>query len=195
MNGTADGSLPLVSERLLFRRPTLHDLEDVLAYRSGPEYRRFQEEIFDADMGRNFLQRFIDWTLEEPQTRFPFAVIGRGDPRVIGICSVRKHDPAAGTAEFGFELAPDQWGRGLATEIARTMLRFGFEVLGLQEMEAHCLAENEASRNVLQKVGMRLLGEVREEHPLRGSFVGELRFGIREAEWRQRARLPGDADD
>lgn len=191
MNGTAAGFLPLKSERLLFRRPILDDLEDVLAYRSGPEYRRFAEEIFDAEAGRNFLKRFIGWTHEEPQTRFAFGATLVGDSRVIGICSVRKPSSEATAAELGFELAPDQWGRGLATEMGQTMLRFGFEILKLDRMEAHCLAENDASRRVLQKLGMEMEGEVREKHPLSGSFVGELRFGIHQAEWRERAWTRG----
>lgn len=64
-------------------------------------------------------------------------------------------DIPAGDIEVGYFLVPDAWGRGYASEICDRMLRFGFEVLDLDEIVASVNEDNLASQAVLQKNGMR----------------------------------------
>jgi ribosomal-protein-alanine N-acetyltransferase len=56
--------------------------------------------------------------------------------------------------EILFGLAPVHWGRGLATELVRTLLRYGFEELGLDRVDGSSDAPNVASLRVMQKAGM-----------------------------------------
>jgi len=58
-------------------------------------------------------------------------------------------------AELGYFLHPDVWGRGCATEAARLLVAFGFDVLGLERITATCDPRNVASGHVLCKLGMR----------------------------------------
>ena len=57
--------------------------------------------------------------------------------------------------EFGFVLAREAWGRGLATEIGQAQLALGFERLGRARLLALASAENAASISALKKLGMR----------------------------------------
>jgi RimJ/RimL family protein N-acetyltransferase len=61
--------------------------------------------------------------------------------------------------EVGYLLYEKFWGKGYATEIARELLRWGFEELGLPSIIGVTRKENKASQNVLKKVGMRPLRE------------------------------------
>ncbi len=63
--------------------------------------------------------------------------------------------------EVGYLLLKSAWGRGIATEAARCMVEFGFEVAQLPEIVAVIDDENQASRNVLNKLGFREMGERR----------------------------------
>ena len=54
------------------------------------------------------------------------------------------------------------WGRGYPAELSGPLLHFGFEVLGLHRMYAHCLAENTAAVYWAEKLGMRQEGRLRE---------------------------------
>ncbi len=56
--------------------------------------------------------------------------------------------------EILFGLAPVHWGRGLATELVRTLLRYGFEELGLDRVDGSSDAPNVASLRVMEKAGM-----------------------------------------
>jgi len=57
--------------------------------------------------------------------------------------------------ELLFGLAPVAWGRGLAAEAGRALLRHAFEDLGFAEVRASTDAANQASVRVLEKLGMR----------------------------------------
>lgn len=62
--------------------------------------------------------------------------------------------------EVGYGLRREAWGRGVATEVARELVRYGFEDLGLERIVAVTQPPNMASRNVLTKLGMTFLGLV-----------------------------------
>jgi RimJ/RimL family protein N-acetyltransferase len=62
--------------------------------------------------------------------------------------------------EVGYELDPDFWGRGLATEGARAGVRYGFEIAGLDRIISVTVPENRASWRVMEKCGLTRQGEL-----------------------------------
>lgn len=72
--------------------------------------------------------------------------IGRGGLRHVKI-------EGRDEVEVAYALMPEFWGRGLATEIARALLKIGFEQLALAQLVAFTLTTNHASRRVMEKVG------------------------------------------
>lgn len=84
---------------------------------------------------------------------------------------------SAGEAELGYWLGVPFWGKGLATEASRELVRYGFDELGLSAIWACYYDGNERSHRVMEKLGMTyvdskecdvpLLGERRLEHRMR----------------------------
>jgi RimJ/RimL family protein N-acetyltransferase len=75
-----------------------------------------------------------------------------------------KKDPTnVKTIEVGYRLKRGWWGRGVATELARRMLRYGFEELGVEEVFAVAMKGNLASQNVMKKLGMEFVHNYQEE--------------------------------
>jgi ribosomal-protein-alanine N-acetyltransferase len=74
--------------------------------------------------------------------------------RVIGHCGLQRLEDGD-DVEVGYYLGRPAWGHGYATEAARACLRFGFDVIHLPRIVAVARLENEASRHVLTKLGMR----------------------------------------
>ena len=68
--------------------------------------------------------------------------------------------------EIGWRLAAEQWGKGLATEGAREVVRHGFEALGLEEVVSFTVPGNVRSRRVMEKLGMRRDAAEDFDHPL-----------------------------
>src|SRR5690606_3130336 len=75
--------------------------------------------------------------------------------KLAGFCALRE---IAGTREVEvlYGLTPEMWGQALATEAARAVLRYGFEVLGLPRIWARTDPPNVASRRVIERLGMRV---------------------------------------
>jgi [ribosomal protein S5]-alanine N-acetyltransferase len=79
---------------------------------------------------------------------------------LVGFCGLR-HFGEPPEVEVLYGLAPQFWGRGLATEAARVMLADGFGRLGLERIYAGTDPPNAASLRVIEKVGMSFDRRVR----------------------------------
>ena len=146
----------LTTERLLLREFLAQDWHAVLAYQSDPRFlpyapwtHRLREDV------ERLVQDFIGWQHEQPRCKYQLAIVPQTTHLLIGTCGIRMATAHAQEAELGYELHPDSWGQGYATEAARTMLAFAFQTLRLQRVWAQCLPENTASVRVLARLGMR----------------------------------------
>lgn len=84
--------------------------------------------------------------------------------------------------ELLFGLAPVAWGRGLAAEAGRALLRYAFEDLGFAEVRASTDAANQTSVRALEKLGMR------RERRSEAQALDTLFYSLRREDW------PGEAD-
>ena len=182
--------MEITTERLLLREFVEDDWRAVLAYQRDPRYLRFYPwESRSEDEVRAFVRRFLDFQIDRPRTRYQLAVCLRGGGRLIGNCGVRLAHNGARVGDIGYELAPDEWGHGYATEAACAIVAFGFQELRLHRLWATCIAENAASARVMEKVGMRREGQLREHEWMKGRWWDSLLYGMLEHEWT--GREPG----
>ena len=164
------------------------DWRAVLAYQSDVRYLKYSPWTHrTAEEVQDFVRGFIEWQGEQPRTKYQLAVVLRGEGRLIGNCGIRIESAGSRQASIGYEIAPRYWGEGYATEAGRAMVAFGFAELWLHRIWARCVAENVASYRVLEKVGMRREGRLREEEWLRGQWWDALVYGILDYEWRSSA--------
>ena len=144
----------LRTDRLRMRPYRAGDAAALHALWTHPIVRRY---LFDDEViGLETVKREIEANAEcfERHGLGQFCVLERGGRKTpIGFCGYRFfRDPPE--LELLFGLHPDRHGRGLATEAARCMLRFGFE-RGLDRVVASTDAANVASQRVLERIGMR----------------------------------------
>ena len=173
------------TERLILREFVADDWAALLAYQSDPRYLRYYDWTGRTERAvRGFVQMFLDQQAAQPRHKFQLAITVRGDDRAIGNCGIRLAMPGARVADIGYELAPEQWGHGYATEAARAILAFGFDTLGIHRAWASCVADNTASAHVLTKLGMRREAHLREVDYYKGRWWDEQIYAILEDEWR-----------
>ena len=84
----------------------------------------------------------------------------------IGLSIPAFDAPFMPPVEVGWRLAFDCWGRGLATEGARAVVRYGFEELGLGSVVSFTVPGNLRSRRVMEKIGMTHDPRDDFDHPL-----------------------------
>lgn len=172
--------MQLHTNRLLLREFTPDDWPAVLAYQSDPRYLRYYPWTErTAQDARDFIQLFIDWQNEPRRSKFQLAIESNG--QLIGNCGLRRDEEAQ--ANIGYEIAPDHWGQGYATEAARTLCQFGFNDLNLHRIWSWCLADNQPSARVLEKLGMRQEGRLVQREFIKGQWRDHLLYAILKDEW------------
>jgi ribosomal-protein-alanine N-acetyltransferase len=153
------GFMPSIeTERLLLRMVRRADLDDLAALFADPQVMRFvgdgqvasrevAERALDSIIKHWQTQGFGRWTIVDKQTR-----------KFVGFGGLRS---LFGTPELVYHLARQHWGKGLATEAARAVLRFGFEERDCESIVAIIKPGNAASIRVLEKLGMQFEKETR----------------------------------
>jgi RimJ/RimL family protein N-acetyltransferase len=179
--------MEIKTARLTLREFVDDDWRAVLAYQSDPRYLRLYEwaQRTEEDV-RAFVGMFIGWQFEIPRTRFQLAIILRG--ALIGNCGVRVKNPDAREAEIGYELDPNFWGNGYATEAARAILDFGFREFDLRRINAWCLAENGASARVLERLGLHCEERFPAREWFKNRWWDSARYAIAREEWKHENR-------
>lgn len=182
--------MEILTERLKLREFVAEDWRAVQEYHKDPRYRRYYPITYASEaVARAFVQGFIDEQTRIPRTNYQFAIELLANGRLIGNVGIRlrslgRRQPEARQADIGYELNPRYWGKGYATEAARAAVDFGFATLQVHRIWAECLAENRASARVLEKLGMRLEGRLREDDYFKGRWWDTLIYAILEDEWR-----------
>ena len=146
------------SERLLFRLFTMEDVPLILELNSDPEVTMYTgDPIKTLEEAASVLEKSI-----LPQYALynygRWAVIKKTDHSFIGWCGL-KYRPELREIDLGYRFRKDSWGKGYATEAAFACIRYGFEKLGLHRIVARAVPPNIASIRVMQKCGMRYIGE------------------------------------
>jgi RimJ/RimL family protein N-acetyltransferase len=145
----------LETARLVLREWRDSDLDAFAALSADPAVMEYLRPVPDraasdgiaAQVRAHFAEHgFGFWIVARRDTE---AVIG-----VIGLAHVGFAAPFTPAIEIGWRLAPDQWGHGFAREAAAASLDDGFGRLGLAEIVAFTVPENQRSQALMQRLGM-----------------------------------------
>ena len=141
----------------LLREFEKRDVAALLAIHSDPRFLRYYApELGTPEHTQMLVERFIEWSVENPRRNFQLAIADRETKTLLGSCGVRTKDCPQGQAEFGIGIGADWWGKGIASEAARMILRFAFRKLHLKEIRGVTVSENEAARKFASQPGFSL---------------------------------------
>ena len=160
----------LETERLILRKMVLNDAEAVFAYASNSEVSRYT--LWETHRSIEDSRAFLEFATQkygnggEPD----WGIVYRGNGCLVGACGLVNWEAEHARAEVGFVLSREYWGRGLMSEAVRAILRFGFERMNLNRIEARCIAENAASARVMEKAGMVYEGTLRQREYIKGTY-------------------------
>ncbi len=92
---------------------------------------------------------------------------------------------SATLAELGYRLRRVDWGQGLATEGASALVDWGFKSVGYDKIVSTTMAVNQASRRVMEKIGMSYARTVpfTSSDPIPGSEHGEVWYELTRSRW------------
>lgn len=146
----------LETDRLALRRFTPEDVDNLVELDSDPEVMRYlsggkptPRRAIETDI----LPRFIEggyWAAIEKET---------GD--FAGWFGLKPCGEGSKVFELGYRLRSAAWGKGYATEGSRALIRRAFTELEAERVSAHTYQDNQASRRVMEKCGMRFVRSYR----------------------------------
>lgn len=164
-------SLPVLETRRLRLRPlTMRDEKDMYRYASDPAVSR--HVLWEAHESPRQTRAALRAAIRQYRSGAPssFAIERRSDRRMIGTIGFMWINCEHRSGEVGYSLARDCWNQGYATEALLAVLRFGFEALRLNRIEAQHEISNPASGRVMQKCGMTYEGTLRSRVFNKGRF-------------------------
>lgn len=158
------------TERLVLRQVTNNDAEDMLKYLSDQtvmEYYGLEpfKSIDDAVEEILWYQSIL-----EESTGIRWGITLKGQERVIGSCGFLNLAAQHYRSEIGFELSKDYWGQGIASEALEVVIKFGFEHLNLQRIQALIEPQNISSQKLVERKGFIKEGLLRNYEFTCGKF-------------------------
>jgi RimJ/RimL family protein N-acetyltransferase len=182
----------LETERLVLRRFTQADVDNLFELDSDPDVMRFitggkptrRDVIRDQTLPRflRYYDRFEGFGF--------WVAIEKSTGEFLGWFEFRPPE-GSGTeeVELGYRLKRSAWGKGYATEGSRALVRKGFTDLGVRRVVAQTMAVNTASRRVMEKAGLTLARTFHQDwpDPIEGAEHGEVEYALTKADWERQA--------
>lgn len=153
--------MKLTSSRLAYLPLTEFDLADLFELDCDPEVMKFYKRLppKNKDEAKVSLDRYLTYAnVQSPLGVYKVTIIDSGEFIGLGILAHIELNTEIEKVEVGYRLKKNFWGNGFATEIARTLIDFGFHHLRLTEIYGTTNPEHIVSQIVLKKVGLTEIG-------------------------------------
>lgn len=167
---TFKGDIILETERLLLKKISAENVEDMYEYSKDADVTRYltwsphssvkETERYVKLLGKKY-ENGVFWD---------FALILKENNRMIGTCGYTSADDKSNSVEIGYVLAQDMWGMGLATEAAKCVAKYAVEQFGAEKITAKMMDGNQRSMKVMKKLGMKLEGTFSNAMLIKGEY-------------------------
>lgn len=167
----------ITTERLVLRPVEPEDFEAIHEYASDPSIDMMLFLPKTEEETREFVAfAAAEWEKSEPEVR-EYVVLRDGE--IIGGVTLEKCEEDR-SFELGWVMRQDARGKGYASEAAKALAEYAFDVLNAKQILAHCDNRNAASERVMQKLGMVLADATgTRTYPKTGVESGEYMYVLR----------------
>ena len=168
----------LETHRLKLRRLISKDVNEILALRSNPEIMKFipRPLITTSEEALEFITK-MDVNIDS-NSLINWAITTKENDRLIGMIGYYRMKPENYRAEVGYLLSAEYHGHGIITEALQRVVRYGFEEMGLNSIEAVIDPENFASEKVLLKTNFVKEGCFKEHQFFDGKFLDSVFYSL-----------------
>lgn len=161
----------LITERLLLRRVTNNDIDDLFELRSNEDVMKYIEigralSKNDAVIHFNKIEEAL-----VTNSGISWAISFRENTgKLIGVIGLWRLIKEHYRAEIGYTLHPDFWKKGIMREAIKAVMLYGFSSMKLHSIEAQINPENTASAKLLETMGFIKEGHFKENYFSEGIF-------------------------
>jgi ribosomal-protein-alanine N-acetyltransferase len=151
----------LETERLQLREVVKEDAQCIFNCFSNNDVTRYygQDTLTSMEQANELVEFFTKSFQENRGIRWGIEI--KGNKGIIGTIGFNAWSSKHKRAEIGYELHPEYWGKGYATEAVSKVISYGFRELELTRIGAVVFIENMASNKLLTKLGFEKEGILR----------------------------------
>lgn len=113
---------------------------------------------------------------------YEFAITDKKTGEVLGAISL-SNNKSFEHGELAYWIGEPYWGKGYATEASKALLQFAFKEIKLNKVFARYFSSNIASGKVMEKIGMKQEGILKEHIIKEGKYTDLVYYGILEKEF------------
>jgi len=178
----------LETSRLVLRRFTVDDVDDLVALDSDPAVMRYitgGTATPRQEIETDHLPAFMSYYDQGDRWGF-WAAIEKQTGTFLGWFHLRPHDgEPEDEPELGYRLKREAWGAGYATEGSRALIFKAFTELGAKRVYAETMAVHAASQRVMEKAGLRFVRSFVSDWPVRieGDEDGDVEYALTLSQW------------
>lgn len=175
----------LSSTRLRLREVHPEDAAALYAIHSDAHHMRYmgKDPMRHIDEAHSLVQRFVsDRSLPTPALRW--AIERQGQPGLIGTCGFFNWSQHWKRCVLGYELSPHATGQGYMSEAVASIIRFGFQHLGLNRVEAIIHPQHADSIRLVNGLGFVHEALLREVAFWDNQHHDMLQFALLRRDWR-----------
>lgn len=178
----------LETERLILRTIRISDADSMFEIKSDREVTsRYGAEAHESiERTRKWIELVLKDYMEH--TVLYWCITMKGDDTPIGSFTLWNLDLKSSCGELGYEMNRAYWGRGIMHEALARVVDWAFAEMGLNRIEACPLSINTPSRNILEKLGFRLEGNLRERIYFNGNYEDQVYYSLLKREWEESVR-------
>ena len=183
---THKGTMRLETDRLILRRFVETDIEDIFNnWSNDPEVTKFLrwQPHGDISVTRGFMEDKL-LAYEKPDY-YLWAMELKATGQVIGTIGVGRHNDGPRSATMGYAMGRAWWNMGYMSEALGRVVRFLFEEVGMNRVEAQHDTRNPGSGRVMQKAGMTYEGTLRQSGMNNQGVCDEAYWAILASEYKQ----------
>jgi [ribosomal protein S5]-alanine N-acetyltransferase len=160
----------LKTERLLLRQILPDDIHNIFKGLSHPQVIKHFAISFHT---LEATQEQMDWYagMVSNDTGRCWAICSADNSIFYGVCTLNFWKKEHRKAETGYWIFPEYWGIGITVEAMTKVVNYGFDEMGLHRISAEVEDDNAASKSVLQKLGFKQEGTMRECEIKDGRFI------------------------
>ena len=178
--------LAIETHRLRLRPWRASDLEDIWPVVSDPAFPRLMS--WEAHRSKDETAEWLDRAARVAASNEAVQWAIEHEGKAIG--SIGFHEVCwqlralrVDRGELGYWLAPAHHRKGLMTEAVQAVVRYGFETMGLHKIVVTCMAENVASKRVIEKAAFRWVGRAEDDVWRDGRWHAHLLYELTAPEW------------
>jgi len=161
----------LLTERLLLRKTTISDADDIFFLRSDKSILKYlgKSPAKTVDEAIDFI-KMINQSIDSNESILWAITVKESPKKVIGTICYWRILKEHFRAEIGYVLHPEYWGKGIMKEALLKVLEYGFNEMKLHSIEARLDEKNIASEAILKATGFTKEGFLKEDFFFEGSF-------------------------